>query len=303
MSAAPYALTVIKPISVADSMLVSSTVPEADHAVWSSTTTYALGDRVIKTHKVYESLQDGNLDYDPAASVGWWIEVGPTNRWKVFDTINSTATTQAAGIEYVLSPGQAINSVAVLNVVGAGEIVITMTDPTYGVVYSKSIDMTGLPSASDWWSWLFGSRVSPTLSIATDIPSYPSAQLKITITGGNSLSVGVIMLGQKRQIGLGVQLGATVGIQDYSRKETNEFGDTVLVQRAYSKRASFHMLLEKPDVDSTVGYLSELRATPCLWIGSEIYESTVIYGFFKDFQITISYPTHSDCSLEIEGLT
>jgi hypothetical protein len=40
-----------------------------------------------------------------------------------------------------------------------------------------------------------------------------------------------------------------------------------------------------------------------LWIGTEEYESTIVYGFYKNFDILIAYPEHSECSLEIEGLT
>ena len=40
-------LTVVKPIAVTPSMLVSTDVPEADYAEWAAGTTYAIGDRVI----------------------------------------------------------------------------------------------------------------------------------------------------------------------------------------------------------------------------------------------------------------
>jgi hypothetical protein len=33
------------------------------------------------------------------------------------------------------------------------------------------------------------------------------------------------------------------------------------------------------------------------------YAPNSVYGFFKDFNIEVSYPTQSWCSLEIEGLT
>lgn len=305
MSTTSYALTVIKPLPVTDAMLVSSDVPETDYAAWSSGTTYALGDRVIltSTHKVYESLQNSNTNNDPVTAFAWWIEVSPTNRWKVFDTSNSTQTAQATSIEYVLEPGVPITGFAALNIESATSLQIVMDDPVYGEVYNRTFDLKSIPTESAWWEWFFGIRSAPTLSVATDLPSFPDAQLTVTFAGTTDLAVGVILFGQKRQIGLGVNLGANVGIQDYSRKETNEFGDTVLVQRAFSKKTSFSMMLEKADVDSTVNYLAGVRAVPCLWIGNERYESTVLFGFYKDFQVTISYPTHSDCSLELEGLT
>lgn len=305
MTASASALTIIKPVTVDDTVFVSSTVPETDYAAWSSVTTYALGDRVIltSTHKIYESLQTSNTNNDPITAFAWWIEVSATNRWKVFDASNSTQTVQATSIEYVLTTGFAITSVAALNVVGASSVQFVLTDPTYGEVYNKTVDMTSLPPAPDWWAWFFGVRSAPSLAIGFDVPAYPVASLTITFAGGASLAVGVILFGQKRLIGLGVNLGAALGIQDYSRKEKNTFGDTVLVQRAFSKRANFNMLMEKRDVDTTLNFLSSVRSTPCLWIGSEAYESTILFGFYKDFQVIIAYPTYSECSLDLEGLT
>jgi hypothetical protein len=229
--------------------------------------------------------------------------VSATNRWKVFDTSNSTQTTQANSISYRIKPGVAITSFAALNLSNALSIRVRLVDATYGTVYDKTTDLSAVQPEPEWWSWFFGARVSPELSFTSDLPAYPTADLLIDLTGGAGLAVGVFLFGQARQIGLGVNLGANVGIQDYSRKETNEFGDTVLVQRAFSKRASFDMLVEKADVDRTASFLTSLRAVPALYIGYSKYESTVVFGIYRDFQITISYATHSDCSIDLEGLT
>lgn len=298
-------LTIVRPLTMTDTMLVSSTVPENDYSAWSSGTTYALGARVIltSTHKVYESLQAANTNNNPATAPLWWVEVSPTNRWKVFDTSNSTQTAQATSISYTIAPGVAIDSFAALNLTGANSIRIRLVDATFGTVYDKTTDLSAQISAPDWWQWFFGLRIPPTLSLATDLPSYPNANLIIDLSGGSSLAVGVFLFGQSRTVGLGIEAGARLGITDFSRKETTEFGDTVLVQRAFSKRASFDMTLQKAEVDSTMSLLTSIRAVPCLWIGSGAYESTVLYGYYKNFDITISYPTFSDCSLEIEGLT
>lgn len=305
MTATSYALKVVKPITLTDDMLVSSDVPETDYTEWSGATTYSIKDRVIlaSTHKVYESLQTGNLNKNPETELTYWIEVSATNRWKCFDTSNSTQTAQANAISYEITPGVAITSFAALNLTGATSIRVRLVDDTYGTVYDQTTDLSAIPSEAYWWDWFFGVRVAPELSIFTELPSFPAANLLIDLEGTADLAVGVLMFGQSRNVGLGINLGANVGIQDYSRKETNEFGDTILVQRAFSKRASFDMLLDKSDVDSTQSYLASLRAIPCLWIGHKDYESTVVFGIYKDFQITIAYATHSDCNLTLEGLT
>ncbi len=302
-------LAVVQPVTVTDAMLVSTDVPENDYAAWSSATTYALGARVIlvSTHKVYESLQASNVNRDPRTNPTWWIEVGPTNRWKCLDTSNSTQTvtsgTTPPTITYTFAPGQAITCVALLNVVNATSVQVKLTDPVSGVVYDKTTDIRPLPSTASWWAWFFGLKRTPTQSIALDVPTYPNAQLMVKLSGGASLAVGVIMFGQQKSFGLGISYGARVGIQDYSIKATNEFGETELVQRAYAKRANFSMLTEKGETDALQNFLTDVRAIPCLWIGSTDYESMTVFGFYKNFDVLISYPEHSECELAIEGLT
>jgi len=316
MSTDANALTIVRPLEITDTILDDSgsppatNVPEDDHPEWDSGTTYDQGDRVIltSTHRIYESLLNGNLDNDPTvtSSPTYWIEVGPTNRWAVFDTSVSTQTAQANNITYQLVPGEAINTVAVLNIRAASQLTVTMVSPSTGspgVVYEETVDLSPLPLTSDWWAFFYGQKVVPTQSILLDLPSYSDGELTIELEGGSDLAVGVILLGQQQNFGIGIRYGARVGIQDYSRKETNAFGETVLVQRAFAKRANFDLMVNKDEVDSLQNTLSTIRATPVLWIGSTEYESTTLFGFYKNFDILISYPNHSDCQLEIEGLT
>lgn len=313
MSTDVNALVIVPPIAITDSILVTTgsppatNVPENDHAAWSSGTTYASGDRVIltSTHKIYESLQDANTNKDPTTETLWWVEVGPTNRWAVFDTSVSTQTQQSTNITYTLEPGIAINSLAILNLTDADEINITITSATAGspgIVYQETIDLGLTSPFADWYNWFFGTRSRPTQYTVTNLPAYVDGVFVIEILGGTDLAVGVILLGQQQRFGRGIRLGARVGIQDYSRKETTEFGETVLVQRAFAKRANFDLFIDKAEVDTLQNYLSALRATPALWIGSTEYESTTVFGFYKNFDILLSYPEHADCELEIEGL-
>ncbi len=313
MSTDANALVIVPPLQITDSILIvgsppATNVPENDHAAWSSLTTYAAGDRVIltSTHKIYESLQSGNVNKNPVTEALFWVEVGPTNRWAVFDTSVSTQTAQSTNITYTLEPGIAINSLAILNLTDADEINIQITSPSSGspgIVYTETVDLGLTSPFSDWYNWFFGIRSRPSQYIVTNLPIYTDGIFEIEILGGTDLAVGVILIGQQQRFGRGIRLGARVGIQDYSRKETSEFGETILVQRAFAKKANFDLFIDKAEVDTLQIYLSALRATPALWIGSTEYESTTVFGFYKNFDVLLNYPEHADCELEIEGLT
>ena len=300
------ALIVVNPVTITDAMMTSSTVSEADYSTWSSATTYALGDKVIvlSTHKIYQSLQASNLNKSPLNQTLWWIEVSPTNKWACLDTSVSTQTAQSTSISYTLTPGQAVNCLAALNLTNATSMSISMSSALGGgVVFTKTVDLSAVPVYSTWWEWFYGSKITPSQSVNVDLPSYVDGVITVTISGGTSLALGVLMIGQQRSFGLGLQYGSRLGILDYSRKETDDYGETVLVQRAFAKRANFDLVIEKYETDQLNKFLAEVRATPVLWIGSDGYESTTIFGFYKSFDIVISYAERSDCSIEIEGLT
>lgn len=299
------ALVVVEPIEIDDTILISSTVAETDYAAWSNATTYAAGDRVIlvSTHKIYESLLSSNLNKDPTTETTYWLEVGATNRWKCFDTSNSTQTVKSTSATYVLNFSQAITHIALLNLTDVISMRVRLNDPTFGAVYDTLIYTSQALLTSTWHSFFFGARTTTTVALFTDIPNYPNATVTVDISGQTTMAFGVLLFGVATTIGQSVNLGATISIRDFSRKEQNEFGDTVLVKRAYAKKASFSLRLLSADVDSVAEFLSQVRSTPCLWIGSSLYNSTIIFGIYEDFDVTIVYSTESTCSLNLLGLT
>lgn len=299
-------IKVIKSVSVTDSILTATDVAEEPaYSAWSGATTYALAARVYlaSTHKVYESLQAGNVNKDPLTQPLWWVEVEPTNRWKLFDLSSSTTTSIGSSAYYEFTPGQAVNSVGVLNFAGLTSIRIRLTDPVFGVVYDHTETITSEMYEASWYAWFFGVRTAVTQFIVTDLPSYPTAVLRVDFAATTTATIGVLTFGSQLDVGMGVNQGARLGIQDYSRKERNDWGDTVLVQRAFAKRISVSTLIENQYLDNTYLALASLRATPCIWTLTDKYSSMLVFGFYNSFEVSIAYADYSECTIDIEGLT
>ena len=139
------------------------------------------------------------------------------------------------------------------------------------------------------------SSASPEMAVLPESP--------ITLTdSGETVLCGVCVLGLSKEIG-GTQYGATVGIQDYSVKTQDDFGNYTILERAYADRGTFSVEVETSYVDALKKLLTAYRATPAVYIGSDDFGSTVMYGFFKDFNIDIAGPAVSIATIEIEGLT
>lgn len=297
-------MRLIRPTTLTDAMLTSSTAPETDYPAWSSATAYAVGVRVIlaATHRRYEALA-ASTNVSPASDPTKWLDLGPTNRWAMFDARVGTATNRTASLQVGLAPG-AIDALALIDT-QAESATVTLT--VGGVqVYSRSQTFNvGGVAIDNWFSWFFEPLGQKTSMLFLDVPVYAAGQLSVTLTRDNpadSVSCGTLLVG--RQLSLGdTEHGADIGIIDYSRKETDQFGVTSVVERAFAKRMTAKVVMATDAIDDIHRSLAALRATPVLWIGSESFESLTVYGFYKEFSIDIAYPTVSYCSLTIEGLT
>jgi hypothetical protein len=298
-------IRVIKSVTMTDPLLTATSITEADHAAWSGATTYALGDRVIltSTHKIYESIQAANTNNDPATAANWWVEVSATNRWKLFDLSSTTQAVVDTADYYEITPGVAINAVGFINMSGILSIRVRLTDPSFGLVYDTTVDMQSIPSESSWYAWFFEARSEQTQYVFDDLPSYPNAVLRFDVASSGTAYIGGVTFGTQRSIGMGLRTGVRLGIQDFSRKERNDYGDTVLVQRAFAKRISLNTMILNTELDNTFTLLTELRALPCLWITGTGYSVLSLFGFYNNFEITIPYADYSECSIEIESLT
>ena len=297
-------MKVIKPVAVTDAVLISSTAPETDHAAWAAGTAYSVGNRVIRTstHRIYERLIAGTTATAPELDSVNWIDIAPTNRWAMFDGEVSTQTALTSPLTVVIKPGL-VNGLALFGLSGT-TLVVTVRDGLAGpVVYTRTIGLDGTVIA-DWYQYFFEQYDQRAEVVLTNLPPYSTSHITISVTGGGTVSIGVVAAGTVYFIG-DTQQDASVSIIDYSRKETDAFGFTTFVRRAYSKRMNLRLLLTNSQLNKVQRVLADLRASPAAWVGTDVagYEPLTVYGFYKDFSIDIAYAQLSYCSIEIEGLT
>lgn len=291
-------MRLIKPVEITPAKLVSSNVPETDYPPWVAGS-YGLGDKRIRDHHIYESLGAANTA-DPSDATKW-LDLGLTNRWKMFDNKVETLTTNPGTIEVTIKPGAVVNSLALFNLKGKS-VTVSMVDALEGEVYRKEISLVDA-GVTNWYDWFFEPIGIRTDVVVLDMPAYGSANIVLTIDAGPEVAaVGHVVIGAVKQIGTALY-GSSVGINDYSRKTTDDFGNTVVIRRSFSNRADFDIALDTSEVTRVRRLLADLRATPVVWIGEESYEATILFGFYKDFQIVFSGPTVSDCSITVEGVT
>lgn len=229
----------------------------------------------------------GNQDPADDTTIGtYWLEVSPTNRWKLLDTSNSTKTAKATSFYYEITPGVALDTVFVGAIVGGTSMRVRLTDGTAGVVYDQTITL--------------GSAVQ---AIFTAIPSYPAAVLRLDAAGGATLAVGVLLLGDGTTYGSGIAYGARVGRKIYSVQTENEFGDMTLVPRPSARKLQVTARIANTELDAFDLAMAAIDSVPCLFILYAGYAVTTVFGIYKSYEILISYPTASDVSLDFLGFS
>lgn len=291
---------------ITGSGLIYSSAVNAN-ANYAAGTTYALGNRVTYSGKIYESLQNSNIGHTPDTSPTWWLFIGPDNKHVALDSSVSTVSSNIGDLTFVVKPG-AIDSCGLIDMEGT-VVEFAMADAVDGVLFNQTAGLSG-EVINNWYDYFFLSPLSDmqrTQFIFSDLPSIYNDPV-ITIRIKNGIKAAKLALASfGKMITLGeVQYGASAGIVDYSVKSTDEFGNTTLVQRNFSKRLSARCFIPNKDINRVQRTLYSIRAIPVVWIGVDdptYEEAMIVWGFYKDFTTEIAYPTYSLISIEIEGLS
>jgi len=255
-------------------------------------TTYAAADAVQYGLRTYESLQASNTGHTPDSEPTWWLDTGATNPFKLFDgAVSKKAVAPGSAAITVVKAPSNVNAVAAIGAQDTLSIHLLYGNGNTDV-YSAYSD--GEPEVT-YLAEGNGTIITLVASNAVDggppLPDHPA--------------VGELVAGTLQTIGE-TQYGVEIALIDYSKKEADEFGDVVFVERAYSLRMTANVMVEKADFNASLRSLLDARASPGVWVASDDQDydvGAVIYGFLRDMRAVIAYPTASLYSLEIEGLT
>jgi hypothetical protein len=302
-------MKVIPPITITDAMLTSSTVaePAAGETAWNAATNYTLGTQVIRTttHRIYQNLIAGVDATIPENAPTRWLDVGPTMRWAMFDTLRNSATTAATSMTVVLTPGRRIDSIALMGVAGE-TITVSMTSSPLGTVYSTTESLLARNSAS-WTNYFFGPFTYQGSTVRFDLPLFTNGVITITVSrvSGN-VSLGALVIGQNVDVGR-VQSQARSDALNFSTVTRDNFGNATLVQRRTVPKTDQQIVTEPSRIDKLREVRSALNATPAVWSGMDDkatnpnFEALLILGIYKEFSITLD-ASITNVSLSLEEI-
>lgn len=295
-------LIVPKPIT-----LVSSNVDEDTRPVWDSSATYNKDDEVIVKNigkngitKAYKSLSDNNVGNYPPEKPDMWEDLGATNRWKMFDEIVGTQTVNSDSIDVTITSSK-ITHVALFET-EATSVLIEVYDDT-DTLLAQYTPTLRLDSSLSWSDYFFGDVFFRTAFVRQIPYLLGGAKIRVLLEG-STVKCGMLLVGYGYYIGE-TKWSPHLGINDYSRKEIDDWGRAFLKQGYYAKTAEIDVEIRSASVDKVQRLLASVRATPCIWQmnnDTTAYDALVVYGFYKDFAVILENVVLSSCSLTIEGL-
>jgi hypothetical protein len=300
-------MKIIRPIHPLCSSLAFSNIAQPN-ALWLVDTSYAKG-AIVRVGEcgaiLYESLTASNVGNDPETSPTDWLPVGVSNYFAMFDDQNGTQTTNAEEINVVVDFTKLVNSVALMNC-EATDVTFQMWDSTQDwtidtpvIEYDISLRDYGV---SSWYDYATYEVVDLRALTKFDLPTFASGTGRMILRApGGTAKLGSLVYGSAVTLGESLY-GASVGIKDYSTKEIDIFGNYQIIEREYKDTVSAKVFVKNANTRAVKQLLADYRTRPLVWAASDNFEVTIIYGFYKSFNLDITSPAGSNLSLQLESI-
>ena len=253
-------------------------------------------------HDVYEATDTTTAGEHPAVVVSKWIRVSASNAWKMFDTSSGSQTTNQNEINFTVRAIGRTNLVSLIGV-EAETIQVIITDSVDGVIYDKTksgLNTSGIITPSAWFFDPIDFKEEVDFA---DIPElYSNLDIQVVLKKSNgTVRCGICVIGLVFIPGK-TQTGISMAIEDYSVKTTDEFGNTTVQERGFAKEVDLKALVANTKIDKMQRILSDLRATPSVYIGTSDYGSSVVLGYYERFSTLVRYPTYSILTIQLRGI-
>lgn len=283
-----------------------------DALPWISGTTYTyepgVSKQVTYANRTYELLATTivNTTTPNSALPAYWIDVGPSNRWGVFDYLRNSTSNIKSQMVITVSAGTRVDSLVLVGLQNVKNAAVTVYSPSTGLNLYSSYRSLSTKASASWYDYFFTAGPSVKSAVFSNLIPYSDAIISIVLTG-DDIACGGIILGRAQELGT-LQRGATSEIINFSTVTRDLYGNATMVQRRNIPRTTQTLYLDKSQVNAVRAVRDQLNASPAAWVGLDdlpdqyYFESLLIVGFYKNFTINIDNPIHVIISLELEEI-
>lgn len=283
---------------------VSVSLPEDEASEWTSGAVYALGDRVVQAHRVFQSMIDGNTAIDPETVdqtlvSAQWLEVEYTNAYRAFDGVLNNPMTASENVLIDLTVTSSFDVLFLFGVRGTS-VNLRLFDTVDQLIGEREVQLGG-HFVSGLWDW-FTTLPAPRRDKAVfDLIPVAVRRVEIEISGGN-LSLGEVFLGRSFYVGEMQPKSAGRAITS-SGYEVNDFGRTSWVKRATRREMTYEVAADNTAFESIEPRMGELAGTLVATLGAIDIPSTIHFGILGTIEWAEDSPDDYLFSFKIKGIS
>lgn len=277
-------MRVIPPL---DLTLVSTNVAASSESSWDKDTTYSAGERAVydevTPHVLYEALRTTTGDIPPDSPADW-ARVGTTNQWAMFNGISQSVTERSTSIDVTVGLPNFADRLTLFNLTADSVRVVVRSGSTV---------------ISDETFTSLGRTLAVTIS-----GLFLDLELDVTINA-TTAKCGQLVAGKSRFLGL-AQWGYSPGIVDFSRIESDDFGNAELIQRRFAKALEVATVIDPAIIDSINRELTTRRATPAAWDANNPdtdRDELRVFGWLESSSIDYQSIAHAITDINIQEFT
>lgn len=278
--------------------------------IWNISHTYSYAQEIRDGHYIYtyagttgtNTLESPSVNNEKIDRV--WVQTRPTNYFAMIDGKTNTQTQNVDSIDVLI----ACSNCDAISLLGleAKSITLTLFDNlTAQAVHTKTIDLVNTRDIIDFSTYCF-EEFNTNTTIYEQLPLYTDAGLIISIEhSGMVAKCGRLVVGRTYFVGE-TGVGANLGMESYSRKETDVFGNVILNHTSNVNIDSYEAYVPTRNIQAIRRKMAALDAIPVLFIMDESQntelENLLTYGYFEVFNIMLPDTSISTASITIKGL-
>lgn len=308
-------------------------------AAYAGGTTYAVGDRVQYSHRIYESARASNTGHTPAHTATAWhpgivYASGDVREYK------GIVYTSLANDNVGNQPDESPSSWAIwwLLVGPANDFAMFDRAQSTASVADNGYQVFAFKTSEEVNAVCLHGIEADTVYVAVSNGAGGLATQTVTVVGGTAwvgdLSVpggttggavvsvyatrasGVVTItefvaGTIHTLGETDHDGLSFSISDYSQEEEDGYGGLKFTRGAFRKIIKAKVVIDTTanddDLTNITRLLAYLRRTPCSWnFGEGVAKYAYIgitYGVYESFDVLVPYATYSLCELRVKGLS
>lgn len=287
-------MTVVPGLEITPARMIANPLPDMDYPAWSSTASYAIGDRVTIDRINYEALT-AHSNRNPVTDTvtpAAWLNLGWVNKYRMFNKAIGntwaigTFTSSPESIDLTIRPGQRVNALGLVGVAGSTVRVVMTVPGNPEPVYDKTFAMSKR-SGAGWYQYFYGPSSTRDNLAVLDLPPVSNADVRVVVSAPNGTArVGMMILGWSRSIGTAVY-DTSFGRKSYTTLKEEFDGSITMTKHGHRRLVNFQIVMVDDEISSVNRILDPLSDTASLYVGAVELDYTIIAGTYEDFDVAL----------------